>query len=137
LIMAIDVDLGSELTTRWRCIKWPDIKPHKIRSVASRSRRVMIIFNKIFICQFEPYSLYSISHINETKPTRNPSGLLEVRWFGRSRFQNATGKNVDIMFSDTMTLCVHSGNDQPHLAPDSARYSRPSAPGRSVGYYGS
>jgi hypothetical protein len=33
-------------------------------------------------------------------------GLIEVRWFGCSRFQNATGENVVIMFSETVTLCA-------------------------------
>jgi hypothetical protein len=53
--------------------------------------------------------------------------LLEVRWFGSSRFQNATGKTVAIVFSDTMTLCVHSGNDKFHLGRDYERYDRLSA----------
>jgi hypothetical protein len=61
--------------------------------------------------------------------------LLEVPWLGCLRFQNATGKNVVITFSDTMTLHVHSGNDKSHLAPDYERYSRPSAPTRSIGHY--
>jgi hypothetical protein len=53
---------------------------------------------------------------------------------GRSRFQNATGKNVVITFSGTMTLYMHSCNDQSHLAPNYERHSRPSAPTRLVGH---
>jgi hypothetical protein len=61
-------------------------------------------------------------------------GLLEVRSFGCSRFQNAPGESVAITFSDTMILYVHSGNDQSHSAPDYEKFSRPSAPTRSVGH---
>jgi serine kinase of HPr protein (carbohydrate metabolism regulator) len=57
-------------------------------------------------------------------------GLLEVRGFGCSRFQNATGENVIVAFSDTMTLYVHSGYDESDLAPDYERYGHPSAPTR-------
>jgi hypothetical protein len=71
LITTIDVDFGSERTIRCRCIKWPDIKSHKIRSVASRSRRAMIILDKLFVRQLESNFVCSISHISETKPTRN------------------------------------------------------------------
>jgi hypothetical protein len=71
LFIPIDISLGFEQMIRYRCIKWPDIKSHKIRSVASRSRRVMILFNKWFIHQFKSNSLDSIWHINETNPTRN------------------------------------------------------------------
>jgi hypothetical protein len=67
----INVDLGSERTIRYRCIQWPYIKYHKIRSVASRSRRVMIIWNKLFIRQSESNSWDSISRISEAKSTRN------------------------------------------------------------------
>jgi hypothetical protein len=62
-------------------------------------------------------------------------GLLEIWQFGCSRFQNATGKNVVVTFSDIMTLYVRSGNDKWHLAPDYERYSRPFAPPRSVRHY--
>jgi hypothetical protein len=55
------VELGSERTTRRKRIKWLDIKSHEIRSVASRSRRVMVISDKLFICQLESNSWYSIS----------------------------------------------------------------------------
>jgi hypothetical protein len=61
--------------------------------------------------------------------------ILEVRQFGRSRFQNATEANVVISLSDTMILYLHSGNDQSHLAPDYEKCNRPSAPTRSVGHY--
>jgi hypothetical protein len=71
LFITIDVDLGSDRTIRWRCIKWPDIKPHKIRSVTSRSRRERIILNRSFSHHFESNSLYSTLRINETKPMRN------------------------------------------------------------------
>jgi hypothetical protein len=62
-------------------------------------------------------------------------GLLEVRWFGCSRFQNARVKNVVITFSDTTTLYVHPRNDKSHLSSDYERYSRPSAPLRSARYH--
>jgi hypothetical protein len=39
--------------------------------VASRSRRVITIFNNLFIRQLESNSLYSILHINDAKSTRN------------------------------------------------------------------
>jgi hypothetical protein len=71
LIMTIDLDLGSERAIRCRCTKWPDIKSHKIRSVASRSRGLMILLDKLFICQSESNLLCSISRVSETKPTRN------------------------------------------------------------------
>jgi hypothetical protein len=86
----------------------------------------------IIYFQLKLNSLYSILHISETKSTRN--GLPGVRQFGRSKFQNATGKNVVIMFSDIMTLYVHSGHDKSHLAPDSERYVRSSAPTGSVAH---
>jgi hypothetical protein len=60
---------------------------------------------------------------------------LEVRSFDCSRFQNATGENVLVTFSDTMTLYVHSGNDKSDLAAHYERHSRSSAPTRSVGHY--
>jgi hypothetical protein len=41
--------IGDRRPTRCKCIKWPDIKSHEIRSVASRSRRVIIKLNKLFI----------------------------------------------------------------------------------------
>jgi hypothetical protein len=103
LIITIDVDLGSERTIKY--IEWRDIKSDKIRSGASRARRVMIILNKLFMRQFESNSLYS------------------------------TEKNVVITFSDTVALYMHSGNDKSYLAPDYERYSRPSTPTRSVGHY--
>jgi hypothetical protein len=59
-------------------------------------------------------------------------GFFEFRWFGDSRFQRATEENVAITFSDTMTLGVHSGIDKSHLEPHYERYSRSSAPPRSV-----
>jgi hypothetical protein len=65
-------------------------------------------------------------------PRKTVNELLEVRWPGYSRFQNATAKNVVITFLNTMTLCVHSRNDELHLAADYERYSHPSAPSRSV-----
>jgi hypothetical protein len=61
--------------------------------------------------------------------------LLEVRWFGCPRFQNATAKNVVIVFSDTMTLDVHFGHDKSNLAPDYERCKRTPAPTRSSRYY--
>jgi hypothetical protein len=71
LILTVGVDLESEQTIRYRCIKWLDIESCRIWSVASRSRRVMIILNKLFIRQLESNSLYSILQINDTKSTRN------------------------------------------------------------------
>jgi hypothetical protein len=56
---------------RWRCIQWPDIKSHKIPSVAFKSRCTMIILDKLFIYQLESNLLYSILHISEAKPTGN------------------------------------------------------------------
>jgi hypothetical protein len=67
-------------------------------------------------------------------PWELADGLLEVRWFGCLRFQNATPVNIIITFSDTTTLYVHSGDDKSHLTPDSERSSRSSAPTRSVGH---
>jgi hypothetical protein len=61
----------SQRLDRWRCIKRPDIKSHKIRSVAFRSRCIMTILDKLFIHQRESNSLYSISDINDTKLTKN------------------------------------------------------------------
>jgi hypothetical protein len=61
--------------------------------------------------------------------------LLDVRSFGRLKLQNGTAKNVIIMFSDTITLWVHSGNYKSNLAPDYERYSHPNAPPRSVRHY--
>jgi hypothetical protein len=57
--------------TPCRCIRWPYIKSHKIRSVASRPRCIMIISDKLFIRQLQSNSLYSILHVSDTKPTRN------------------------------------------------------------------
>jgi hypothetical protein len=54
-----------------RRIKWPDLKSHKIRWVAFRSRCLMIILNKLFIHQLESNPLCLILHISQTKPTRN------------------------------------------------------------------
>jgi hypothetical protein len=115
--------------------KWPDMKSHKIRSAASRSRRIMIILDKLFICQLKLNLLYSTSRISETTQTRNDRWAPWSKAFGHSKFQNATAKNVAIMFSDTMTLYVHSGKDESHLAPDCEICSRSSAPTRSVGHY--
>jgi hypothetical protein len=64
LIITICVDLESERTIRCRCIKWPHIKSHKIRSVAPRSQHVMIISNTLLIHQLKLKSLYSILHIS-------------------------------------------------------------------------
>jgi hypothetical protein len=71
LVIMIGVDLGSEQTIRDRSIKWRDRKLHKIRSVASRSRCVLMILEKLIIYQLESNSLYSILHICKTKPLRN------------------------------------------------------------------
>jgi hypothetical protein len=49
----------------------PDIKSHKIRSVAARSRRVMLILGKLFIRQLESNESYSIMQINDAIATRN------------------------------------------------------------------
>jgi hypothetical protein len=68
----------------------------------------------------------------KSHPREMADGLLEVRWFGDSRFQNARVKTVVITFSDTTTLCVHPGNDKSHLAPHYERSSRQSASIRSV-----
>jgi hypothetical protein len=46
-------------------------------------------------------------------PREIADGLLEVRKFSCSGFQNATRKNVIIMLSDTMTLYVQTGSDPP------------------------
>jgi hypothetical protein len=40
-----------------------------------------------------------------------------------------------VLFSDTMTLWAHSGNHKSNLAPDYEKYSRSSAPPRSVLHY--
>jgi hypothetical protein len=53
LIMKRDVDFWSEWKIRWRRTEGPDITSYEIRSVQSRSRRIMIILNKLFIHQFE------------------------------------------------------------------------------------
>jgi hypothetical protein len=71
LIMTIRVSLGSERTIGCTCIKQSNIKSHKIRSVASRSRCIMIRLDKLFIHQLELKSLYSILQINDTKSMRN------------------------------------------------------------------
>jgi hypothetical protein len=81
----------------------------------------MVILNRLYISQSESNSLYSISHINETIPREMANGLLEVRQFGYSKFQNATAGNVDIKFLDIMTFYVPSGNNKSHLAPDCER----------------
>jgi hypothetical protein len=67
-------------------------------------------------------------------PREMADGLIEVRLFGCARFQNATREDIVTTFPDTMTLYVHSGNDQFYLAPDYERYSRPSASTRSICY---
>jgi hypothetical protein len=71
LLWWANLSFNYDRRNRWRCLKWPDVKSDKIRSVASRSRCTMIISDKLFIHQLESKSLYSISHISETKPTRN------------------------------------------------------------------
>jgi hypothetical protein len=63
-------------TDRCGCMTGPDVKSHEVRSVASRSRCIIIIFDKLFIHHLESNSLYSILHINETKPTRNGTWAL-------------------------------------------------------------
>jgi hypothetical protein len=120
---------------KYMCIKWPDIKPHKIRSVAFRSRCTMIILDKSFIHQLDLNSFYSILYMSEIKPTRNDTCApwSSVVWC--SRLQNATAKSIVSMFSDTVTLWVHSSNDKSNLAPDYERYSRLWAPPRSIRYY--
>jgi hypothetical protein len=60
-------------------------------------------------------------------------GLLEVREFDCSRFQNARAEIVVMTFSDT--IYVHSGNGKLHFALDYERYSRPSVPPRSIRHY--
>jgi hypothetical protein len=40
---------------RCRCIKWPDIKSPKIRSIAFSSRCIMIILDKLFIHQLKSH----------------------------------------------------------------------------------
>jgi hypothetical protein len=70
-----------------------------------------------------------------SNPREMADGLFEVRLFGCPRFQNATMENIVILFSDTMTLYVHFGNNESHLAPNSERYTLSSAPTRSVGDY--
>jgi hypothetical protein len=71
LIIPIDVDLRSERTIRCTCIQWPDIKSHKIRSVVSRSRCIMMKLNKLSVHQSELNLLYSLFQINDTKFMRN------------------------------------------------------------------
>jgi hypothetical protein len=68
-------------------------------------------------------------------PREMADGLLEVRQCGCARFQNATGKNLGIAFTDKMTLYVHCGDDKSYLARGYERYSRPFAPTRSVVHY--
>jgi hypothetical protein len=70
LFIMIDVDLGSERTIRCRYIKGPDIKSHKIRSVAFRSRYVKILLDTLFIHHLKLNSLYSMLHRSETKSRR-------------------------------------------------------------------
>jgi hypothetical protein len=60
--------------------------------------------------------------------------LLEARWFGGSKSQNAIAKMLSFR-SRRQWLCVYYGNDKSHLAPDYERYSRSSASTRSVGHY--
>jgi hypothetical protein len=67
-------------------------------------------------------------------PQETVDGLLAFRQLGCSKFQNATGENAVMTFSDTTTLDVHSGNDKSHLAPDSERYISPSVPSQPVGH---
>jgi hypothetical protein len=120
---------------RWRCIKWADIKSHKIRSVASRSRCVMIILDRSFVHQLESNSLHAILHRSEIKPARNgrrAPWCLIVRLF---EILKCDGKNVVVTLSDTVTFYVNSGNDKWYLAPDYERYSHPSTPTRSEGHY--
>jgi hypothetical protein len=133
--MTINIDFGSERTIRCKCIKWLEIKSHKIRSVAFRSRHVMIIVDKLLIYQLESNSLCSILHISETKPTRNGrwAPWSSVVWL--FEIPRCDGENVITTFSDRVTLYVHSGTDQSHLAPNHERHSCLSAPTRSIGYY--
>jgi hypothetical protein len=108
----------TDIVVRCRCIEWSDIKLHKIRSVALRSRRVMIVLDRLLIHQLESKSLYSISHISETRPTRNG------RWNPWSsvvclfEVPKCDGeKCCYCVLGYIVTLYVHSGNDQSHLAP--------------------
>jgi hypothetical protein len=127
--------LISDEMSRCRCIKWPDIESHKILSVASRFRRVMIMFDKLFLRQWESNSLYSILQINDTKSARNGRWVPWSSAIWLSRFQSATAKNAITTFPDTMIFSVHSGNDIWHSAPDYERYSYSLAPLWSTRYY--
>jgi hypothetical protein len=90
---------------------------------------------RLFISQLEWNSVYSFSHISETKPMTNGRWAVWSSVICCSRFQNATAKNVVLPFSDTMTLYVHSSNDMSYLAPDYERCSRSSAASRWVRHY--
>jgi hypothetical protein len=68
-------------------------------------------------------------------PREMTHALLEVQQYGRSRPQNATAENVVIILSHTVTLWVHSSNDNSNLERDYERYNRISAPPRSVRHY--
>jgi hypothetical protein len=68
-------------------------------------------------------------------PREMADRLFKVQWLGCSRFQNAMAKNAVIKFSDITTFYMRSGNDKSHFAPDDERYSRLSAPPRSIRHY--
>jgi hypothetical protein len=112
---------------RCRCIKWQNMKSHKILSVESRSRRAMIILNNLFIHQLESNSLSSIPYINETKPKRNGrwAPWSSVVWLREIPKCDRRRYRYDVL----------GHNDQSHLAPDYERYSHPSASTRSICYY--
>jgi hypothetical protein len=92
--------------------------------------------NYIIYAFFSSNQIQDIQYYTYVRPNPRETAdmLLEVRWFGCSRFQITTAKNIIIPFSDTMTFSVHSGNDKSYLAPDYERYSCPSALARSVGH---
>jgi hypothetical protein len=125
--------LGS--FSRWMYLVWPNIKSHKIPWVTFRSRCVMIMLNKLLIAHLKWNSLYSISHITETKYRRKSRWTLWNSVIRLFEIPKCDRENVLITLSDTMMLYVYSGNDKSHLAPDYERYNRSSAPTRSVRHY--
>jgi hypothetical protein len=105
---AVTIALANIDEFRWRYIKWPDITSRKIRLVAFRSRCIMIILDRLFICEFESNSVYSILHINETKPTRNGRRALwsSVVWL--FEIPKCDGeKRCDYVFGYGDTLCAY------------------------------
>jgi hypothetical protein len=103
---------------RCRCINYPDIKSHTIRSVAFRSWCTMMILNKLFIHQWESNSLSSIFHISETKPTRNDICVpwSSVGWLSETPQCNGE-KSCDHVLGYSNTLGIYS-NDKSNLTPD-------------------